>query len=77
LALAKTVIPFWLKPINITSKTLWLKPKAIETKRTNSIYDSIFKNLQRSLMQIELNIIPTNLLQQYVAAFNQSIKQDF
>jgi Fic family protein len=28
-------------------------------------------------MQIELNIIPTNLLQQYVAAFNQSIKQDF
>ena len=28
-------------------------------------------------MQIELNIIPTNLLQQYVAAFDLSIKQDF
>ena len=28
-------------------------------------------------MQIELNIISTNLLQQYVAAFDLSIKQDF
>lgn len=28
-------------------------------------------------MQIKLNIIPTNLLQQYVATFNLSIKQDF
>lgn len=28
-------------------------------------------------MQIELNIIPTNLLQQYIATFDQSIKQDF
>lgn len=28
-------------------------------------------------MQIKLNIIPTNLLQQYVAAFDLSIKQDF
>jgi Fic family protein len=28
-------------------------------------------------MQIELNIIPTNLLQQYVADFDPSVKQDF
>jgi Fic family protein len=28
-------------------------------------------------MQIKLNIIPTNLLQQYVATFDLSIKQDF
>ena len=28
-------------------------------------------------MQIKLNIIPTNLLQQYVTAFDLSIKQDF